>query len=597
MSATPTSTEFSNITSPIKATLIVLDQSDQPRDVYSSQAAEYIKELSNAVDDSKHAVVSLHEEVFALAQEWRGRWSSWCENNIGIVNKFDTQYMHPTQIGFTTRTVDEQLGMSLTTDWIRNYAENLKLKVPSSVESFDELFRGINHLGKKNDITAFLHSLVKSLFPLDGFGLVDSVVEVHDLQHADPFALIKAEFSRSFTVLSRLEAQTAQALEEKEACIRSEDVRGAEQRSVKAIETLVSALQTAYERHKSAMATTAEIAQYHANVAQQVHHASECVDRATFQTVDIQTNVTADLTKLRTFHEAKVTEDAASLSRYETNSQQFRDKVYENTKKQMSVWDRILADLRTLRNLCDERDELIVEHQHETAVEQQRRQLQREVVASCDVREQQLQLILANTANATDFLANCRDYIGKGNDAITRANLTGKLEKLQLEEGLRCYGLYRNYTIQSNTVLFRRDQRLENVRRLLRSTQFQLNTAIETMDTDLNLYKEQVRTLGLTEAQLAQHVEQLKGEIDEQQTLWAPVGEFLELRQAEVDPPSLIAQELRRDLMVAHVTAVDELTNNEQKLLDNEKALVRKIYNACEAAKETYKEKVDKSHH
>ncbi len=590
------SSEFSSITSPTKATLLTADLSQAGRDVYSSQAAEYDKELAAMVDDSKLAAGALHDELLTLAQDWRSRWGSWCEHNFATVGKFDQHYMHPTEIGFTSRSLDAELGLSLSTDWIQNYAANIKSKAPSTIEAFDEFYRGIHNLAKKNDVTAFLRTVVNALFPLGQFELVDSAVEVHDLQHADPFALIKAEFSASFAVLARLDAQTAQSLEERDACIRSEDIKGAEQRALKAVETIITGLETAYQRHRTSMATAAEIQQFQANVTMHVSHAVDCCSRATQQTEEIQNSAAQDLSKLRIFHEAKAQDDAEALRKYEDKTTKFREVVYDNTKKQMAVWDRILAEMRSLRTLCDERDELIAEHQQDTVDEHRRRQLQREVVASCEVRDQQLQLIAANAANCLELLSSHRSYVSRADEAITRADMKGKLEKMQMDEAIRCYNLYRSYTIQSNTILFRREQRLENIRRLLRSTQFQLNTAIETMDSDLALYREQVRTLSLNEDALAQQVELLHREIDDQLQLWTPVGEFLELRQKYVDPPSLIAQELRRDLMTAHVNAVDELTNNEQKLLDNEKAVVRKILNAVEAAKDTYKEKMEKSH-
>jgi hypothetical protein len=232
----------------------------------------------------------------------------------------------------------------------------------------------------------------------------------------------------------------------------------------------------------------------------------------------------------------------------------------------------------------------------ETGEEHRRRQLQREVASACDIREKQLALISANVANCLEAVSNFSAYIGKAETFVSQAEAPATLEKMQTEEAIRCYNLYRNYTIKSNTILFRREQRLENIRRLLRSTQFQLSTALETMDSDITIYREQVRSLTVTEEQLSQLVHSLQGEVAEQQEHWAPVAEFLEQRRKYVDPPALIAQELRRDLMSAHVNAVDELTNNEQKMLDNEKAAVRKIFNAVEAAKETYKEKIEKSH-
>eukprot|EP00388_Colpodella_angusta_P000628 GDKJ01002203.1.p1 GENE.GDKJ01002203.1~~GDKJ01002203.1.p1 ORF type:complete len:125 (+),score=14.43 GDKJ01002203.1:1-375(+) len=73
---------------------------------------------------------------------------------------------------------------------------------------------------------------------------------------------------------------------------------------------------------------------------------------------------------------------------------------------------------------------------------------------------------------------------------------------------------------------------------------------------------------------------------------WDEVETFLDEKQVEIErPPSLAVQELQRDMLKNHIEAVDVLANTEQKLLDKEKAYVRKMHNACVAAKEVLQER------
>jgi hypothetical protein len=346
-----------------------------------------------------------------------------------------------------------------------------------------------------------------------------------------------------------------------------------------------------YKRFNDSAASSADVEQFQKNFECARDSFTETIQQLVKQHTDLKKSALEDDSALEAFMQQFSALCSSKSDAYLSATGAFKQNMQENTKQQVSVWEQLISIARELTSLCSIREELLSEHIAETMKERQRQQYQAEVDAVCTRRKQELHELQLNFDRALDFLHQAHQYARKADEWVIKQNWMPKLKKIQREEAIRSYDIYRRFSVAVNTVLFRREQRLENVQRLIRTTQFQLQSAVDTFDTDLPVYRQQLKTLLATQEQIASAVHSLEDEIRKEQQLWGPVEAFLDSCGVDLEPVSLLVQELRRDLMQDHVNAVDELTTKEQKLLDGEKANVRKMWNAVEAAKEMFAEK------
>lgn len=568
----------------------LLNTESDDRTLYRNQAAMLNAELANNIEESLQTAHPMLDNVVQVLQEWKQRWTSWCDGNWDALAKFDTSYTHSEAVGYTTQTLDQEVGCALSTAWVAAYGP-VEQKVEGVAEVFDDIFRGIIAPQKRQDAIHKLRAFTSRVFPLGDLQTIEATFDIHDLQHADPLALLKAEFTRSMHQLAIMEAQLTQLQEEKEACTRSEDVKGAEERSLEAIQLMRNIISSTYLRHRDSVAAEEDVSQFKENVRCAKDAALQRIGDATQQNSDIKANAANDSQLLDAFLEQFEAESQEKAAAYAQRTSKFKAAVGDNTKQQIAVWDALLQAVQQLNVLAQAREEIVVAHTADTVQERQRLQHQAEVLAAAAQRKQELDAILVNAARALEYTGQAQQYVQKAEEAIVRSQYSEKLYRLQIEEALRAHDIYKRYAVASNSVLFRRDQRLENVRRLLRSTEFQIANALETLDTELPVYRSQLASLNATEVYLSNAVSELSAEIAEEQEKWSAMEAFLDATRVDFDPPSLLVQELKRDMMQHHVEAVDELTNKEQKLLDNEKASVRKMMTAVETAKEAFRDR------
>ncbi|CUE72815.1 paraflagellar rod protein, putative [Bodo saltans] len=579
------------LSSEINVTMSTILDVTEERQAYRTQAAGLNAELSAAVHDNQQAPHPMLEELMEQLQTWKSRWLSWCDANVKVVAQFDATYTHPEPVGYTTKTLDSEVGAALDTEWVGLYGPVDPQRLESMVDAVDDVYRGIIHPQKRADSQFKLKSFVAKAFPLGDENSVEGMFDLHDLQHADPLALLRAEFTRSLHRLSVMEAQLAQTLEERENSLRTEDVKGAEERTGEAIAMMRQLLAAAYTRHRDSLLAEVDVAQYHENVRATKVAVTERLTTIQQQNTQVKTTASNDLQLLNVFVESFEEEARDKLDQYQQRTTKFKGAMTDNTKQMNILFDQVLQSLQQLATLSTFREDLVTQHTTDTTLELLRQEHQKELTAAASSRKEELQRIIQNTTSALDYCSNVQNYLEQADEYIQKLQFPVKLTKIQNEEALRSYDVYRRYVLLANSALLKKEQRLENVRRLLRSTEFQIANAVETFDTDLPLYRQQLTTLNSTELLLSNDAQKLSDELAEETERWLHMEAFLDERRVDFDPPSLLVQELKRDLLVSHVEAVDELTNKEQKLLDGEKANIRKMLNAVEAAKEAFRDR------
>lgn len=445
---------------------------------------------------------------------------------------------------------------------------------------------------KRSNVTKAVADVNETLFPFEGHTLVDLTMQTHDNGQADPLSLLRAEFSKSLAVVAANETQLTTMGDERDGFITQERVAEAEAKTRDMVDLYTDTLHIVYSRFRQAITAGVDVGEFVDHVSGVALGVDTHGKNARQEAEETKEKGQQDLASLREF--LKKTRETSRQARelFESRREDSNNKIKNNTSAQQHAWATILGELQRLKELCVEREELIGDRMLATEKEQERLRHTSEVEEMCLAREDDLLALLDNAKQALEYV----DSVGKLSEfvqtSVKEKSFPEKLLKYQIEEGLRFADVYKRYALFAGRALFLRQQRLENIRRLVRATEFQIQSAAETLDADLPSYRSQLVAYKGTEEALKSESAGLSEQMAKEAGLWDEVETFLDEQRVIVEaPPSLAVQELQRDLMKSHVAAVDVLASTEQRLLDSDKAHVRRMNNACVAAKEVIQEK------
>lgn len=476
---------------------------------------------------------------------------------------------------------------------------NTVSKVKSSKDrrvSFSELHESLINTFygpiKRATVTQNIEDVNSTLFPLQGHELVHYTLQTHDNGQADPLSLLRAEFAKSLAVVAANETKLTEYGNERDELITQERVADAEAKTRMMIDNMTDTLHIVFSRFKQSRIAEVDVQEFGAHVAATAEATKSHLDEARKDAEETRERGSQDLANLREMIKRHQETSRQQRLMFESRREDSNTKLKTNTTEQQQAWGIIMAQLAKLKELCLERESLVSDRMIATEKEQERTQTNREVEAMSKAREDDLVAVVENATRALEYVSSGDKLSETVQENVRNKQFPAKLLGYQVEEGLRFADIYKRYSLFAGRALFLRQQRLENVRRLVRATEFQVQSATDTFDSDLALYRSQLMTLQQSEDNLKGESAALSDQMAKEAKLWDEVETFLDEKNIAVEqPPSLAVQELQRDMLKNHVEAIDVLTNTEQKLLDKEKAYVRKMHNACVAAKEVLQER------
>jgi len=445
---------------------------------------------------------------------------------------------------------------------------------------------------RKEDIKVALSGLQAELFPLgDHASLVSKLFDVSTLEHADPLVVLRAELASSMKHLSAMEAELGQHTEERAAALRNENVVAAEQRTSTILKLLTDILAEVAARRQTAAAAGGEVDAHASAVSQAKSTMPESLEALHSAQVALADKCAADRQRLVGHRQLFEEKHQAASAAFHQNLSSFRADLDANNVAQKAVWDEVFKALAKLDVLRQQRAEKLVSRvaavqaeTHRVAVHNATEEAIAQAVRRCDSVEQTARRA-ASMASAT------RAYMEEAFRHVEHRKWAEKQQTAMLEESIRFYESYKRFSQLTGELIHRGEQRLENTKRLVRSVEFQVKLATESLDTELPAYREQLQRAQKTQAELHARLAEYRAAEERERLQWQEVETVLEKHDVDFDPPELLVQQLQRDLLEAHLTAVDELTNEEQKLLDHEKRQVRTMHNLCDATKANLEER------
>jgi hypothetical protein len=260
-------------------------------------------------------------------------------------------------------------------------------------------------------------------------------------------------------------------------------------------------------------------------------------------------------------------EDAEAMKRFAAQKDKSEKYIRENLEKQDDSWRKIQEQERLLQKLGTERFEEVKRRIEENDREEKRKVEYQQFLDVVSQHKKLLELTVYNCDLAVRCIGIIEELVAEGCNAIkARYDKTNQeLAELRLEVHKEYLEAFRRLYKTLGQLVYKKEKRLEDIDRNIRTTHIQLEFSVETFDPNAKKHSDNKKDLYKLRAQVEEELEMLKDKMAQALELFGPTEDAL--MQAGVDfvHPTEELEESnlqRRSKMVeyrAHMTKQEEV--------------------------------------
>ncbi|CCD19607.1 putative Paraflagellar rod protein [Trypanosoma vivax] len=260
-------------------------------------------------------------------------------------------------------------------------------------------------------------------------------------------------------------------------------------------------------------------------------------------------------------------EDAEAMKRFASQKEKSERFIHENLDKQDEAWRRIQELERVLQRLGTERFEEVKRRIEENDREEKRKVEYQQFLDVCGQHKKLLELSVYNCDLALRCMGMLEEIMAEGCSAIkSRHDKTcEELASLSLQVHQEYLEAFRRLYKTLGQLVYKKEKRLEEIDRNIRTTHIQLEFAIETFDPNAKQHSDRKKELYKLRAQVEEELEMLKDKMAQALEMFGPTEDALNQAGIEFVHPAEEVEDgnmNRRSKMVeyrAHLAKQEEV--------------------------------------
>lgn len=260
-------------------------------------------------------------------------------------------------------------------------------------------------------------------------------------------------------------------------------------------------------------------------------------------------------------------EDAEAMKRYATQKEKSEAFMNDNLAKQDEAWRKIQELERVLQRLGTERFEEVKRRIEENDREEKRRVDYQQFLDVCGQHKKLLELSVYNCDLAMRCTGIVEELVAESCSAIkSRHDKTSEeLGDLRLQVHQEYLEAFRRLYKTLGQLVYKKEKRLEEIDRQIRTTHIQLEFAIETFDPNAKKHSDMKKELYTLRAQVEEELEMLKDKMAQSLEMFGPTEDALNQAGIEFVHPAEEVEDgnlTRRSKMVeyrAHLAKQEEV--------------------------------------
>uniref|UniRef100_A0A6T2FMJ4 Paraflagellar rod protein n=1 Tax=Eutreptiella gymnastica TaxID=73025 RepID=A0A6T2FMJ4_9EUGL len=255
--------------------------------------------------------------------------------------------------------------------------------------------------------------------------------------------------------------------------------------------------------------------------------------------VEVQEHIDEDIDKLRerAASEKKKMEDdqAMSVVRQKDCNQQ----IQQNAKAQEELWQTMADNFKELTELANARTKYVDELVKCVEEADVSNEESKAVIEVCEKHEGILKKLKNGTSTFDGVLEELNKFVdrAKGLAAQLIENTSEEADRLADRERERYMREFRTCYMLVGEMTYRKQKRLEELDRMIRSCEFQITFCQETLDPDVKRYRNQLKDLEQVRVQVADSLAHLQLRGDDRANQYLPIEEYLKKQGKEFTSP------------------------------------------------------------
>jgi len=233
-------------------------------------------------------------------------------------------------------------------------------------------------------------------------------------------------------------------------------------------------------------------------------------------------------------------EDAEAMKRFMAQKDKSEKFIRENIEKQDESWRKIQELERTLQKLGTERFEEVKRRIDENDREEKRKVEYQQFLDVVGQHKKLLELTVYNCDLAIRCIGVIEELVAEGCAAIkARYDKTNQeLAELRLKVHQEYFEAFRRLYKTLGQLVYKKDKRLEEIDRNIRTTHIQLEFAIETFDPNAKKHADTKKDMYKLRSQVEEELEMLKDKMAQALEAFGPTEEALTQAGIEFVHPS-----------------------------------------------------------
>jgi len=550
---------------------------DEVRSVLVSHEGRLLQHYGDLLQTSERQQVEVREQM---------------HKGHSVMDVYKEQWRWPTVSDFSMATLAEEMDLDLPEVELENFS---KMYTPANHLNLIQIKPIFNELLEPGCSRRRKAALIKDIGEkVKGHGpgmatLVELANAFCDLMNQDGNTMeaMKHMLEETEDQIQSLKSKIDRAETSRQRAVQEEDLRSAETHFESSLDLQEELIDVILYRLNNLL-DKASKARLLENLAKLESQGAEQIQESRHINDELMEKIRDDRKKA---NQREEDEEAAWKQRQEdfaAMGKKTNDSLDANLKEQDSVWNNIINNFNELNTLANDRMQQIelwmikVEDHDRAKVEYHK------TVAICQEHVANLNRLNNDAENCDNLIKQFSDFVDSA-VAMTKqvADATStEGDMLALDEQKRYLGLFRRFYLQLGELLFKKQKRLEEVDRMIRSCEFQIDFCKETLDPDLRRYRDQLKDLQLRRVEVADRVSRLQIRGDDRSAQYLPHEDALKKAGLEFDSPIM---EMHEQVVDARGRVLQQrqkfIKKDKEELVDKEATEIDELVHSTQMAR------------
>eukprot|EP01012_Entosiphon_sulcatum_P023665 TRINITY_DN2876_c0_g1_i1.p1 TRINITY_DN2876_c0_g1~~TRINITY_DN2876_c0_g1_i1.p1 ORF type:complete len:738 (-),score=195.57 TRINITY_DN2876_c0_g1_i1:77-2212(-) len=535
--------------------------------------------------EHEEALRQLHRQLLQEAENQRQDLSALHQKGADQLALLDANVRCPILVTYTSEQLVSENALSMPLEELRALAAAAHPDLVLMQRLLDELLEPSCNRRRRDAIEGSLKENVPILrTPI----LAELAIPIFDLLHSDLLntGQIRAQLFASDDVVKRLQHKVEQLEQAREQALNDDDMMQAERLHMQSIDMLADLMAAIQSRLQTLGGETNSLGSM---LRRFIEHAQRAVAEWREQEAEIQRRCEEDLAKVARKDRSQVAENDAHCNQFDIFREASNAALSENMQRQDEVYAKVCQLYEQLRELGEARWQQVTERVDALEREERRKEHYASYCRASDEHQRMLRNVLQNCSECLTAMSALETFLQGGTELVAAKYEASEreLKDLRLDEQRNHLSVFRRYYLTVGELLFKKEKRLQELDRLQRHAELQVQMARDTLDSNIKQYRDQAHVFEEETNQLSEVVNALREKADQAKDDFEETSEALRRDGVQFLHPAIELQEQNVQRRAKLNQLKKKYADKDKEDCEHEEEDVKKLHATTKQAKKS----------